>query len=491
MGIAPYTHAATIVNTEIYEKLSTAEIGCGQFYALFCKNIHESHHECYVILKEFAHNFKGVYLVTQRKSIWLRAGMVIGTLGVIAASVQMPAFADTNASTNANSSSNTNTSTNSTTTTTNSSTSAFSIPQPPTTKAQSVVLMDADSGQVLYAKDADQRRAPASTTKLMTMYLLEKAIHNHQVSLTDEVPVTPDAYQVATEADVSDAYLDPREHFTVQDMLKFIAVISANDATVAVADKLAGDKSAFVNEMNAEAKALGLTNTHFENPDGLPVANHYMSARDLATLAKDLVDSYPDILQYTSLPNVTVRKGQTWPSTDDLVGHYPGLDGLKTGYTADAGYCYVGTAKQNGVRLIVVVMADTKNDISQRFRDAEALLDYGFHNFTETTVARKGTLLTQTVKVSNGSHTNLQVSPAQDLVVDLPTGVKGNLQVSATAQKPPIKKGQAVGTLNYVVNGQAVTSVPIVAAEDDNKAGFFTRIFRGIGHFFGNLFHRL
>jgi serine-type D-Ala-D-Ala carboxypeptidase (penicillin-binding protein 5/6) len=393
--------------------------------------------------------------------------MVIGTLGVMVASVQMPAFADTNAN------------------------AAYAIPQPPTVKAGSVILMNADSGQILYAKDADQRRAPASTTKLMTMYLLEKAIHNHQISLTDEVPVTPDAYQVATEADVSDAYLDPREHFTVQDMLKFIAVISANDATVAVADKLAGDKSAFVNQMNAEAKALGLTNTHYENADGLPVANHYMSARDLATLAKDLVDAYPDILQYTALPSVTVRQGQTWPSTDELVNHYTGLDGLKTGYTADAGYCYVGTAKQNGVRLIVVVMADTKNDIHQRFRDAEALLDYGFHNFTETTVAKKGTLLQQTVKVENGSHTKLQVSPARDLIVDLPIGVKGNIEVSSTTQTPPIKKGQAVGTVNYVVNGQTVSSVPVVAVEDDNKAGFFTRIFRGIGHFFSNLFHRL
>ncbi len=418
---------------------------------------------------EFAHNFRrGLISVKHRKSIWLRAGMVIGTLGVLAATIQLPAaYADTN------------------------SAAAYQVPVPPSVKAGSVVLMNAASGQILYSKDEDERRAPASTTKLMTLYLLEKALHNHQVSLQDNVPVTPDAYKVATEADVSDAYLDPREHFTVQDMLKFIAVISANDATVAIADKLAGDQQAFVDEMNAEAKTLGLTNTHYENADGLPVSNHYMSARDLATLARDLVDTYPDILQYTSLPNVTVRKGDTWPSTDDLVGHYPGLDGLKTGYTSDAGYCYVGTAKQNGVRLIVVVMADTKNDIHQRFRDAQALLDYGFHDFTQQTVATKGTVLNQTVSVKNGSRSNLQVTPAQDLVVDLPAGVKGNIQVDASTQVPPIKKGQTVGTLNYVVNGQTVTSVPLAAAEDDNKAGFITRIIRGIGHFFGSLIHRL
>ncbi len=404
--------------------------------------------------------------MTRRKSLWLQAGKAIGTVGVMFAAIQVPSYADTN-----------------------NLTAAFPMPQPPSVMAGSVLLMNADSGQVIYAKDADEERAPASTTKLMTMYLLEKALSEGKINLQDSVPVTPDAYKVATQAQISNAYLDPREHFTVEDMLKFIAVISANDATVAIADKLAGDQQAFVADMNAEAKTLHLTHTHYMNADGLQEANHYMSARDLATLAHDLVSTYPQVLQYTALPRVTVRKGQTWPSTDELVGNYPGVDGLKTGYTSDAGYCYVGTAKQNGVRLITVVMADTTNNIHQRFRDAVKLFDYGFHDFSETTVAKKGDVLGQTVTVKNGSQEQLSVSPASDLLVELPQGIKGAVSVRANVLSAPISQGQTVGTLNYIVNGLTVNSVPLVATKADHSAGFFTRLFRSIAHWFGHLFH--
>lgn len=352
--------------------------------------------------------------------------------------------------------------------------------------------MNAASGQILYEKNPNERRAPASTTKLMVMYLIEKALAAHQASLNQIVPVTPDAYQVATEPDVSDAYLDPREHFTLEDMLKFIAVISANDATVAVADALAGDQQAFVDDMNAEARQLHLTNTHYMNPDGLTQAGHYTSALDLATLARDLVTTYPQVLDYTKLPYVTVRHGNTWPSTNELLGKYPGVDGLKTGYTADAGYCFVGTAEQNGVRLIAVVMADTTNDIHQRFLDTAALFDYGFHQFQQSTAARADVPIAQTVTVPNGSDLNLQVEPAQNLVVDLPPGVKGTLQVvSNPSVNAPVQKGQDVGQLEYVVNGQPVVSVPIVAVQNDPKAGFLKRMWRGFVHWLGHLLHQL
>lgn len=372
-----------------------------------------------------------------------------------------------------------------------SSSTAYTMPQAPSVLAKSVVLMNAENGQILYSLDPDQRRAPASTTKLMTMYLAMKALAQHQVSLSDEVPVTPDAYKVAIEPGVSDAYLDPKEHFTMEDMLKFISVISANDATVAVADKLGGDQTAFVDEMNQEAQVLHLTNTHYMNPDGLQENNHYTSARDLATLARALVLQYPAILKYTSLPYVTVRKGNTWESTDELIGHYPGADGLKTGYTSDAGYCYVGTAEQNGVRLIVVVMADTTTDIHQRFRDAAKLLDFGFHDFHQITVAKQSEPLSSKVAVANGSQTNLPVTVQTDFVVDLPTGVQGSVKLTSDKVSAPIKAGQQVGTVEYQVNGQTIATAPAVALSADGKANWFVRLLRSIGHAIASLLHRL
>lgn len=383
--------------------------------------------------------------------------------------------------------------TNSTSTTSSPAPSSIAMPQPPVVLAKSIVVMNAQNGQILYEKDADERRAPASTTKIMTMLLAMEAVQKHQVSWGDEVPVTPDAYKVAVQPDVSNAYLDPKEHFTLDDMMKFIAVLSANDATVAVADKIGGDTANFVNMMNQKAKEIGLTGTHYMNPDGLPEDNHYTTARDLAKLAQYVVQNYPDVLKYTSIPSIQVRsKNGTWPSTDGLLGHYPGVDGLKTGYTEDAGYCYVGTAQQNGVRLISVVMGDTKNNEHQRFDDTAKLFDYGFHQFTVTTVAKKGEVLKDTIDVPNGSDTSLAIAPKEDLLADLPNGVTGKIQLEKEDQlSAPIEKGDKVGTLSYVVGNKIVAQTDVVAADNDKKANWFIRMLRAIGHFFSNLFHKL
>lgn len=366
----------------------------------------------------------------------------------------------------------------------------YPVPTPPTVPAQAVVLMDANNGQILYAKNATEHRAPASTTKIMSMYLVEQAIAAHQMSLNETIPITPDAYKVATEDGVSDAYLDPRETFTLEDMLKFIAVISANDATIAVADKLAGSQAAFVTDMNTEVAKLGLSGTHYMNPDGLPEANHYTTAYDLAKLSRDLVTQYPQILSYTALPQVTVRKGNTWPTTNGLLGKYPGVDGLKTGFTDAAGYCFVGTAEQNGVRLIAVVLGDTSD--SQRFTDAASFFDYGFHQFSSTTVALAKQPMATTIKIPNAANTELQISPAENMTVDIPTGSKGNLVVTPGKNlKAPIAAGQVVGQATYMISGKPVVTVPVVALAKDNKAGFIARMWRSFTHFLGHLFHHL
>ncbi len=370
------------------------------------------------------------------------------------------------------------------------SNSDMTMPPAPSIQAPSAIVIDAANGQVLYSKNADERRAPASTTKIMTMLLAEEAVKSGQLTWNTIIPVTPDAYQVAIEPGVSDAYLDPKEKFTLNDMMKFIGVLSANDATVAVADAIGGNQKHFVQMMNDEAKKIGLKNTHFDNPDGLPAPDHYSTARDLATLARYLLTKFPNIVQYTDKKTVHVRKGNTWTSTDHLLGSYPGMDGLKTGFTDAAGYCFVGTAVQNGVRLITVVMGDQTEP--ERFADTRVLLNYGFHDFHEVTLAPAGKRLPQTLYVANAKEQNLAIAPKSATVVDLPTGDTGKPVLKLQKNiKAPIQKGQVVGHLDYMVNNETVASTPVISLNQDNKVNWFVRTWRGVSHFFGHLLHSL
>ena len=371
-----------------------------------------------------------------------------------------------------------------------------SVPTPPSLQAQSVILMDADNGQILYEKNPTERRAPASTTKLMTMLLTFQHVHEGKDSWSDIVPVTKDAYQLSQTDGVSDAYLDPRQKLTLEQMMKFIAVLSANDATVAVADKIGGDKQAFVQMMNQEAKTLGLTETHYENPDGLPQANHYTTARDLAVLARYLVETYPEVTTYTSLPqasqtNLVTHKTNNWPNTDELIGKYPGLDGLKTGYTSEAGYCFVGTAERNGVRLISVVLGEPTN--ADRFSDTQSLLDYGFNQFTEKKVIAAGQSVgLKSLRVINGKEKTIPVSAKNNLTLDLPSGVNDAVSIKLDQNvTAPVKKGQQVGQVQYVADNQVVASAPLLAAQDDGKANMLVRLWRQVQGWLSHLLHRL
>lgn len=374
--------------------------------------------------------------------------------------------------------------------------SSVHMPLAPKVTAESVFLMDADNGQILYEKNQNARRAPASTTKIMTMLLVMEALNSGKIHWSDIVPVTPDAYKVAQEPGVSDAYLDPRQKITLQEMMTYVAVLSANDATVAVADYVGGDMNGFVQMMNQEAQKLGMTNTHYMNADGLPVSNHYSTAHDLAILARYLVEKYPEILQYTSQTKVSVPdmagKSHTWPNTDDIVGKYPGLDGLKTGFTDAAGYCFVGTATQNGVRLVSVVMGCPTN--ADRFSDTQALLDYGFHQFTEdkpVVAGQNWTSKSVTASVPDGKQDTVAIVPSQSLIVDLPTGVKGSLNVQVNPVNAPVTKGQTVGKLQYVVDNQVVSQDDLVAATSDGRANIIVRTWRHLTHSIGSWFHHL
>ncbi|UOF91767.1 D-alanyl-D-alanine carboxypeptidase [Fodinisporobacter ferrooxydans] len=359
---------------------------------------------------------------------------------------------------------------------------------PPTINAPAAELIDAKTGQVLYAKNIDARREPASTTKLMTLLLIEQAIQSGKAKLTDIVPVTPEAIRIETEG--SGAWLKQGEKWTLEDMIKFITVPSGNDAAVATAQYLAGSIPAFVDRMNEEAKKLGLTNTHFANPDGLHDPNHYTSAHDLAIIARTLITQYPDILKYTSIQSMTVRNGQNiFQNTDTLLGKYQGLDGLKTGYTDQAGYCFVGTAQQNNMRLIDVVLGT--NSEEARFTESTKLLDYGFQNFKEYKLASKNQPIKQTAPVNKGVNTEVGLAPVEDAYVAVQPGQEKLIQthVSIGTITAPVKKGQKIGKLEYILNGKVIETVELQATKNDDKASFIRLFFRGIGYFIGNLFH--
>ncbi|GIM45912.1 D-alanyl-D-alanine carboxypeptidase [Collibacillus ludicampi] len=344
--------------------------------------------------------------------------------------------------------------------------------------APAAYLIDAKTGQVLYAKNENAKRYPASTTKLMTLLLVEEAIAQGKAKLTDVVPVSQEAYNIGG----SSAYLDPREKWTLEDMIKFICVPSANDADVAVADYLAGNEAEFVRKMNEKAKELGMTNTHFTDASGLHNPDHYTTAHDLSIVARELVTKYPQILKYTSIPKLVVRDGKNiFENTNKLLGNYDGLDGLKTGFTDQAGYNLVSTAERNGFRVIGVILGAANDD--KRVSETRKLLDYAFNNFTEKQLYKKDQPLSQMAPVEKGKDKEVPVAPNTDVYVALPAGqanAKVDQKITFDSVTAPIKKGQKVGTLSLVYNGKVLNNVDLVATQDDDKGSWIRLFFRGI-----------
>jgi serine-type D-Ala-D-Ala carboxypeptidase (penicillin-binding protein 5/6) len=344
--------------------------------------------------------------------------------------------------------------------------------------APAAYLIDAKTGQVLYAKNENAKRYPASTTKLMTLLLAEEAIAQGKAKLTDVVPVSQEAYNIGG----SSAYLDPREKWTLEDMIKFICVPSANDADVAVADHLAGNEAEFVRKMNEKAKELGMTNTHFTDASGLHNPDHYTTAHDLAIVARELVTKYPQILKYTSIPKLVVRDGKNvFENTNKLLGNYDGLDGLKTGFTDQAGYNLVSTAERNGFRVIGIILGAASDE--KRVSETRKLLDYAFNNFTEKQLYKKDQPLSQMAPVEKGKDKEVPVAPNTDVYVALPSGqanAKVDQKITFDSVTAPIKKGQKVGTLSLVYDGKVLNNVDLVATQDDDKGSWIRLFFRGV-----------
>ena len=339
--------------------------------------------------------------------------------------------------------------------------------------SESAILMDSESGKILYEKNREEKLPMASMTKIMSMLLIMESIENGTLSYDDKVLISENASGMGG----SQVFLQAGEEYTVNDLLKCIAVSSANDAVVAMAEKISGSVDAFVELMNTRAKELGLKNTNFANPHGLDNENHYSTAYDMALMAKELL-KHEDILKYTSIYEDYLTKpdgSQIWlVNTNRLVRFYDGVDGLKTGYTTEAGYCLTATAKKNDLRLISVVMKSPSAE--DRSSDTSTLLSYGFNSFKSNVIYSKDKSLGK-VSVEKGKIKEVDVYLKEDAteilnVTEKPSDYTFNIKVDKITA--PVKKGTIVGTDEIINNeGNIIDEVEVIVKENIEKAGFF------------------
>lgn len=338
--------------------------------------------------------------------------------------------------------------------------------------SESAILMDAESGKILYEKNIEEKLPMASMTKIMSMLLIMENIENGSLSYEDKVLISENASGMGG----SQVFLQAGEEYTVNDLLKCIAVSSANDAVVAMAEKISGSVDAFVTLMNKKAQELGLKNTNFANPHGLDNENHYSTAYDMAIMAKELL-KHEDILKYTSIYEDYLTKpdgSQVWlVNTNRLVRFYDGVDGLKTGYTTEAGYCLTATAKKNDLRLISVVMKSSSAE--ERSSDTSTLLTYGFNSFKSNVIYSKDKSLGR-VKVDKGKIKEIDVYLTEDAteilsVTEKPSDYTFNIKIDKITA--PVKKNTIVGTTEIMDNeGNIIKEVDVIVKEDVEKAGF-------------------
>ncbi len=338
----------------------------------------------------------------------------------------------------------------------------------------SAILVEPTTGKVLYEKDADSRRAPASMTKIMSMILIMDAINNNKISLNDLVVVSSNASSMGG----SQAYLNTGESYKVEELLKSIAIASANDAVVAMSEKIGGTEEKFVEMMNKKCQELGCTNTNFMNPHGLDQENHYSSARDMALMATYLINNHPEILKYTSIYEDYLQKpdgSNTWlVNTNKLIRFYKDVDGLKTGFTETAGYCLTSTAKKNNMRLIGVVMGVDSPD--NRTSDTVKMLNYGFNTYKLSVVYEKNKVIDE-IKIEKGKDETVKIILLDDATELLNINDEAkDYTVNMKLEKiiAPIKKGERIGTAEIIDNeGIIIDKVGITVSKDVLKANLW------------------
>lgn len=335
--------------------------------------------------------------------------------------------------------------------------------------AKSAILIEASTGTIIYEKNSHEKLAPASMTKMMSMLLIVEAIEDGKLSWNQMITTSENASSMGG----SQILLETGEKMSVGDLFKGIAVASGNDAVVALSEAVAGTEEEFVNMMNQRAKELGLEDTNFKNPHGLDTANHYTSAYDMAMIAKELV-RHEKVLEFTSIYEDYLREDQenkVWlVNTNKLVKFYDGMDGLKTGYTKEAGYCLTATAKRGDTRFITVVMGE--EDTKTRNSETTSMMDYAFGQYeVEKVLDKKRTV--GTVRVEKGKVDTIQLVPMDDVtILNKKSDQKknSNYEVKTKTITAPIKKGEQVGELILEVDGEEKRTVPLTVQESIEKA---------------------
>ena len=338
-------------------------------------------------------------------------------------------------------------------------------------QGKSAILIEASSGKILYEKNAHERMAPASMTKMMSMLLVMEKIDRGELKWSDIVTVSENASGMGG----SQILLETGEQMSVEDLFKGVAVASGNDAVVALAEHIAGTEENFVKMMNDKVKELGLKDTSFKNPHGLDTANHYSSAHDMAMIALEL-SKHPDVFKYTSIYEDYLRKDtdrKIWlVNTNKLVRFYDGVDGMKTGYTEEAGYCLTATAKKNGMRLIAVAMNEP--DSNTRNSEVTNMLNYGFSNYYAESVITTKTELGK-VEVIKGKDKYVTIVPKENVSIindKSKEKIKANYEVKIDDVVAPVKKGDKVGTLILKEDGVKTKEIDLTVKNDVKKANF-------------------
>ncbi len=341
-------------------------------------------------------------------------------------------------------------------------------------ESTSAILMEGSTGQVIYEKNKDEQLHPASITKIMTLLLIYEALDEAKFTLDDEVTVSEHAASLGG----SQVYLEPNEVQTVETMIKCIAIVSANDASVAMAEYVAGTEEEFIARMNARAKELGMNNTNFVNSYGLDDDNHYSTAYDVALMSRELITKFPEISNYSTIWMDTIihktKKGESefgLSNTNRLVRFYEGITGLKTGSTGLAKYCLSATARRDGMDLIAVVMASPTT--KERFNEATKLLDYGFAN-CKLYVDNNDNLEVIPIPISRGvkDELNYKVNNKFSYLCNRETNPEDITKKISLEEKveAPIKENDKVGELEYLINNKSIGKVDIVAGESIEKA---------------------
>lgn len=352
---------------------------------------------------------------------------------------------------------------------------AQAVPEPPQVPVQAYVLQDFHSGTMLGAANADEPMEPASITKLMTAYVIYDALREGSIQLTDRVTISEKAWRTGG----SRMFVEVGTQVSVEDLLMGVVVQSGNDATVALAEHLAGSEEAFAALMNREAAELGLTRSHFVNATGLPDPNHYMSARDIATLVRAVIEEFPEHYARYSVQSYTYND-ITQHNRNRLLWEDESVDGVKTGHTSSAGYCLAASAQREGMRLISVVLgADTEKD---RFSASRTLLNYGFRFFETHKLYDADEPLTQ-ARVYKGEVDQIPLGLSDPLYVTIPKGRYQDMKLASyvdTQLEAPVSKGAPIGSVTVTLGDDTIAQTPLVALTEVSRAGLVGRFMDSI-----------